>query len=428
MKKVMVFGTFDTLHRGHLFFLGNARNKGDYLMAVVARDRTVDELKGRKPLHDYEERIQRLEKSGLVDKTLPSDETRGSWKVIQKERPDLICLGHDQNRMEESLRSWLSGQQDYNPEIIILPSYKRHLYSSTAGRKRRYTAFYLLLFLSMTLMAFSWISGKFVSSQAPFTVLVFWRFFFSLIPFLPLPPHREDFAMSRRGTYFTLLSALFLLLYNLLFFAGLSVGLAGKGGVIVTTVNPLITTLFSLLLERRHPGKGMKIGLGLGLTGGVILMEPWLFRSGEILALGNLYFLGAALCWALLTICSAKAQESVSLRKYNFYLYLLTTLAALLLALPSRPFAFNRLSTAFWLNILYLSLFVSSLATSLYFRATLKIGAPRASTFTFLIPFLALLLSWLFLDEIPHITTIAGGSLSLGALYFINRSAHKDKT
>ncbi|MDC7223940.1 MAG: EamA family transporter [Spirochaetales bacterium] len=426
MKKVMVFGTFDTLHRGHIFFLRQAAEKGDYLVAVVARDKTVDELKGRDPYHPFGERISRLKETGLVNKTLPSDEARGSWKVIQKERPQVICLGHDQNRMEENLRHWLNLQRDYSPEIVILPPYKRHVYSSTAERRRRKIAFYFLLFLSMTLMALSWISGKIVSAQAPFTLLVFWRFFFSLIPFIPFPPHRENFSLPPEGARYTLLSALFLLLYNYLFFGGLSLGLAGKGGVIVTTLNPLITTLLILLTERKRAGKTMALGLGLGLTGGIILMEPWLFSRGELLARGNIYFLAAAACWALLTLCSGKAQETIPLKKYNFYLYLFTTAASFILALPAKPFHIAALSGSFWLNILYLSLFVSALATSLYFKAAARLGASRASAFTFLIPLLALGLSWALLGEIPRIPTIIGGSLSLGALYFINKEKHKE--
>jgi cytidyltransferase-like protein len=399
MTKVMVFGTFDILHKGHLFFLNEAVGQGDSLIAVVARDKTVDELKGRIPNHSYEKRVSRLMKTNLVVKTLPSDESRGSWKVIQQEYPDIICLGHDQNKMEESLRAWLDSQQDYSPQIVILPPYKRHVYSSTAERQRRTSAFYLLLLLSMTLMAFSWISGKVVSNQAPFTVLVFWRFLLSLIPFVPLSLHKEKFTLSLKGTIYTLLSALSLLLYNLLFFSGLSVGLAGKGGVIVTTLNPLITTAFSLFLEQKKPGKLLGMGLFIGLMGGIILMEPWQYARTELLAAGNLYFLAAAAFWALLTIFSGKAQESVSLKKYNFYLYLFASFGSLLLALPSHPFNFTLLSYSFWINILYLSFFVSSLATSLYFQATKKLGPSRASTFTFIIPLMAILLSWILLKE-----------------------------
>ncbi|MBN2625375.1 MAG: EamA family transporter [Spirochaetales bacterium] len=420
MKKVMVFGTFDTLHKGHLFFLTRAAGLGDELTAVVARDRTVGELKGRTPYHNFNSRVAKLRKTGLVRDILPSDKDRGSWGVIQSVRPQIICLGHDQHLMEESLREWLTTQEDYSPEIVILPPFKRQKYSSTAERKRRGVMLYLLMILSMVLMASSWISGKYVSSEAPFPVLVFWRFCFSLLPFLPFTLKKDAFRFHGGSSAYTLLSALFLVLFNLLFFAGLSRGAAGKGGVIVTTLNPLITAALVLIPRGKKPEKALLTGLALGLIGGILLSEPE-FLGGEGMKSGAVpYFLAAAFCWALLTVFSGKAQEHIGLRRYNLFLYLFASLLSLPLALPHHPFDFTRLTPGFWINIIYLALVVSSLATSLYFLGTRKLGAHRAGSFTLLIPFLALFLSWFFLGEIPRLFTLAGGTLSLGALYLIN--------
>jgi cytidyltransferase-like protein len=420
MKKVMVFGTFDTLHRGHLFFLSRAAGLGDELTAVVARDRTVGELKGRTPYHNFDSRVASLRKTGLVKDILPSDKDRGSWLVIANAKPQVICLGHDQHLMEESLREWLKTRGDYFPEIIILPPFKRKIYSSTAERKRRGAMLYLLMILSMVLMASSWISGKYVSSEAPFPVLVFWRFCFSLLPFLPFAFRRDPLRFHGGSMVYTLLSALFLLSYNLLFFAGLSRGAAGKGGVIVTTLNPLITAALVLIPRGKKPEKALLAGLALGLAGGILLSEPK-FLGGEGMKSGAVpCFLAAALCWALLTFFSGKAQEHMNLRRYNLFLYVFAAALSLPPALPHHPFDFARLAPGFWINIIYLALAVSSLATSLYFLGTRKLGAHKAGSFTLLIPFLALFLSWLFLGEIPRLFTLAGGTLSLGALYLIN--------
>ena len=47
MKTVMAFGTFDLMHPGHEYFLRQAKKRGDYLIAVIARDSTVKKLKGK---------------------------------------------------------------------------------------------------------------------------------------------------------------------------------------------------------------------------------------------------------------------------------------------------------------------------------------------------------------------------------------------
>ena len=49
MTTVMCFGTFDTLHPGHLYFLRECRRYGDNLVVVIARDATVAKVKGKKP-------------------------------------------------------------------------------------------------------------------------------------------------------------------------------------------------------------------------------------------------------------------------------------------------------------------------------------------------------------------------------------------
>ena len=49
MIKVLVFGTFDIIHPGHVFFLNQAKKLGDFLCVVVSRDETVNELKREYP-------------------------------------------------------------------------------------------------------------------------------------------------------------------------------------------------------------------------------------------------------------------------------------------------------------------------------------------------------------------------------------------
>ena len=94
MKKVLVGGTFNLLHPGHLFFLDKARKLGDCLVVVVANDKTVLKRKGFL-LMKAEARKKMLESLRIVDKAVIGDE-RDFLKVVRKERPDIIALGYDQ--------------------------------------------------------------------------------------------------------------------------------------------------------------------------------------------------------------------------------------------------------------------------------------------------------------------------------------------
>jgi FAD synthetase len=94
MKKVLAGGTFNIIHPGHLLFLEKARGLGDYLVVVVANDKTVLRRKGFL-LMKAEARKRMLQSLRIVDKAVIGDE-RDFLKVVRKERPDIIALGYDQ--------------------------------------------------------------------------------------------------------------------------------------------------------------------------------------------------------------------------------------------------------------------------------------------------------------------------------------------
>ena len=106
MIKVMVFGTFDGLHLGHISFLKQAREPGDELIAVIARDENVEKIKGHLPNFSEKERLKILQKSKLVDKVILGS-LSDPYQVIKKNKPNVICLGYDQKYFTENLPDWL---------------------------------------------------------------------------------------------------------------------------------------------------------------------------------------------------------------------------------------------------------------------------------------------------------------------------------
>lgn len=101
---VMVFGVFDFFHKGHLSFLAQARKHGN-VVAVIARDKTAKELKGREPHHSERARIAAVRKTIGIAKAILGDKTGGSYKVIKKVKPNTICLGYDQYTLEKDIRT-----------------------------------------------------------------------------------------------------------------------------------------------------------------------------------------------------------------------------------------------------------------------------------------------------------------------------------
>ena len=279
----------------------------------------------------------------------------------------------------------------------------------------------LIMVFSMLLWGGSWISAKVIASDAASEVLVFWRFLFTFLSFIPVAlVSGESLKLSFRTLLKLILAALLLVVYNKFFFTGLRSGLAGAGGVLVTSLNPLIAFSLSVLLYRTVLSRREIIGLAVGVAGGLVLLRIWDIDPGEMVRSGNLFFFLAAFAWAFLTFTSQSAQKSVSFIVYSFYVYGLTALFSIPIAVPYGIFSVLKAPAAFWFNIIYLSVFVTSFATTMYFYTAGRVGAHRASSFIFIVPTSALFLSWLILGEVPSVFTVAGGVLTIGAVYLIN--------
>ena len=105
MKKVLIGGVFNLIHKGHIFFLKKAKKFGDYLTVVVANNRTAC-LTKKYPVVDQKIRKINIEKLKIADKVVVGDEA-DFMKTVIKEKPDVIVLGHDQRISEKELKKML---------------------------------------------------------------------------------------------------------------------------------------------------------------------------------------------------------------------------------------------------------------------------------------------------------------------------------
>ena len=95
MKKVLVFGTFDTLHKGHLDLFTQAKKLGDYLIVVVSPDKRLKAEKNREPRQPERDRVKAIRQSGLANEVILGEES-GHYDLIDKIKPDIIAVGYDQ--------------------------------------------------------------------------------------------------------------------------------------------------------------------------------------------------------------------------------------------------------------------------------------------------------------------------------------------
>jgi len=121
IRVVLAGGVFDILHVGHLATLEAAKELGDVLVVVVARDETVKRLKGREPLNREEDRLKLVSALKPVDKAILGD-PEDFLKVVELVRPDVIALGYDQKHDEGELRRGLA-ERGLKAEVVRLKTH-----------------------------------------------------------------------------------------------------------------------------------------------------------------------------------------------------------------------------------------------------------------------------------------------------------------
>ncbi|MDO8741273.1 MAG: adenylyltransferase/cytidyltransferase family protein [Candidatus Woesearchaeota archaeon] len=130
MITVLVFGTFDIVHPGHMNFLKQAKKHADKLVVVVARDLTVKALKGRFPENNEERRLKNIKKLPYVDEAMLGSLGNDKYEIIEKIKPDVIALGYDQYFFTEDLKKELK-KRGILADIVRLKPYKEEIYKSS---------------------------------------------------------------------------------------------------------------------------------------------------------------------------------------------------------------------------------------------------------------------------------------------------------
>lgn len=129
--RTVVFGTFDIFHPGHQFFLNQAKNLGDYLLVVVARDNNVVKIKGKQPRNKEIQRLSSVRSSKIADKAILGSKVNNYFRTLRTYKIDLIALGYDQKPTIKQLKQALKRHQLKHIEIKRLKPYNPGKYKSS---------------------------------------------------------------------------------------------------------------------------------------------------------------------------------------------------------------------------------------------------------------------------------------------------------
>jgi len=134
-KTVAIFGVFDGIHEGHLFFINEAKKLGNHLVAIVARDNIVKELKGKSPKYNEAERVNELLKINDIDLVLLGDPKIETYYVLKEVKPNIVYLGYDQKALLDNLNKVIKNGDLSEMEVICGKPYNPEIFHSSILNK-----------------------------------------------------------------------------------------------------------------------------------------------------------------------------------------------------------------------------------------------------------------------------------------------------
>lgn len=117
-KIVFTNGCFDILHRGHIEYLSQARDKGDILIVGLNTDASVNRIKGEgRPVQNEASRALTLASLRFVEAVVLFDEDT-PFELIKVVQPDVLVKGGDYN---ESTIVGADIVKAKGGEVVVIP-------------------------------------------------------------------------------------------------------------------------------------------------------------------------------------------------------------------------------------------------------------------------------------------------------------------
>jgi len=138
-KVVLASGTFDLLHLGHVKYLEEAKRSGGRnaeLIVIVARDSTVEERRGTKPIIPENQRRALVGSLKVVDEAILGYEDFDIGNVIEKIKPDIITLGYDRGDMERDVRNYVE-EKGLTIKVVKIGKFEEEALNSSSKIKQK---------------------------------------------------------------------------------------------------------------------------------------------------------------------------------------------------------------------------------------------------------------------------------------------------
>jgi len=188
---------------------------------------------------------------------------------------------------------------------------------------------------------------------------------------------------------------------------------AGTAALVVN-VGPILIALLSAWLLREAAPRSLWVGITVSFAGTVVVGLS-MSGGGSSSLLGVLLCVLAAITYAIGVVAQKPALRHGSALQITTYSALVAAIALLPFAgVLAREAADAPLSAT--LNVIYLGVGPTAIAFTTWAYALARTSASKLGATTYVVPALVVVMSWLFLGEVPGWLTLAGGALCLAGV------------
>ncbi|MFX1498584.1 MAG: adenylyltransferase/cytidyltransferase family protein [Promethearchaeota archaeon] len=141
-KKVLVAGTFDIIHPGHIFLINEAAKIGD-VYVIVATDKNRELYSGEAPIIPEQQRLEVVKNIKNVKEAILGRHDNDTLKTVEEISPDIILLGPDQKYNISTLKNGLKRKGLNHIQVQRLEKYydKYELHSSRLIKRKIFDSF-----------------------------------------------------------------------------------------------------------------------------------------------------------------------------------------------------------------------------------------------------------------------------------------------
>ena len=136
-KKVLIAGTFDLIHLGHIYLINEAAKLGD-VYVIVATDKNRELYSGEAPIVPEEQRLAIIKSIKNVKDAKLGRHDNDTLKTVEEIGPDIVLLGPNQKYSIETLKKGLMDIGLNKVEVKRLKTFykKDELHSSSLIKQK----------------------------------------------------------------------------------------------------------------------------------------------------------------------------------------------------------------------------------------------------------------------------------------------------